>query len=244
MLLTNGGTVAIESPFPYSKEARELIAELGIDPPAFQKKYTDRDASSGMGFAYFFDKETFEAERLVTGAPGGYGRGRTAGGKWAEFLARTPLSAQAQKDIVRIQEDKIDYMDGRSSGREKIAAFADELQRLSAQFDQSPPGGINFYQTRTHGLYGIGIDAVPALDCWAIHFPGFQGMGLDRVPSKGLSFTALRRGNTPRGISLPFSRRQRIHCAHPGAIAGSGFGSRKHCRGYRDCEDGLQSPGS
>src|SRR5215469_12925512 len=39
--LTNGGTVAIESPFPYSKEARELISELGIDPPAFQKKYSD-----------------------------------------------------------------------------------------------------------------------------------------------------------------------------------------------------------
>jgi spermidine dehydrogenase len=50
---------------------------------------------------------------------------------------------------------------------------------------------IPFYQSRTHGLYGIGIDAVPALDCWAIRFPGFQGMGLDRVPSKGLSFTAL-----------------------------------------------------
>jgi len=50
---------------------------------------------------------------------------------------------------------------------------------------------IPFYQTRTHALYGIGIDAVPALDCWAIHFPGFQGMGLDRVPSKGLTFTAL-----------------------------------------------------
>jgi spermidine dehydrogenase len=39
------------------------------------------------------------------------------------------------------------------------------------------PDVIPFYQTRTHGLYGIGIDAVPALDCWAILFPGFQGMG-------------------------------------------------------------------
>ena len=30
MLLTNGGTVSIESPFPYSKEARGLLAELEI----------------------------------------------------------------------------------------------------------------------------------------------------------------------------------------------------------------------
>jgi spermidine dehydrogenase len=191
LLLTNGGTVAIESPFPYSRQARELIAELGIDPPAFQKEYTDRDAYQGMGFAYFFDKETFEAERLVTGAPSGYGRGRTAGGKWADFLAKTPLSAEAQKDIVRIQEDEIDYMTGVPQAEKKSRLSRMSYKDFLLNFIKAHPEALKFYQTRTHGLYGIGIDAVPALDCWAIHFPGFQGMGLDRVPSKGLSFTAL-----------------------------------------------------
>src|SRR5689334_17737957 len=69
LLLANGGTVSIESPFPYSKEARGLITELGIDPPAFEKKYTDHNAYHGLGSGYFFDRETFGAERLVTGAP-------------------------------------------------------------------------------------------------------------------------------------------------------------------------------
>jgi len=191
LLLTNGGTVAIESPFPYSKQARELIAELGIDPPAFQKEYTDRDAYQGMGFAYFFDKETFEAERLVTGAPMGYGRGRTAGGKWADFLAKTPLSAEAQKDIVRIQEGEVDYMTGVPQAEKKSRLSRMSYKDFLLNLIKAHPEALKFYQTRTHGLYGIGIDAVPALDCWAIHFPGFQGMGLDRVPSKGLSFTAL-----------------------------------------------------
>ncbi len=53
------------------------------------------------------------------------------------------------------------------------------------------PDVVPFYQTRTHSLYGVGADAVPALDCWAIEFPGFQGLNLDRVPSPRLSFTAL-----------------------------------------------------
>jgi spermidine dehydrogenase len=191
LLLTNGGTVAIESPFPYSKQARELIAELGIDPPAFQKEYTDRDAYQGMGFAYFFDKETFDAERLVTGVPSGYGRGRTAGGKWADFLAKTPLSAEAQKDIVRIQEDEVDYMTGVPQAEKKSRLSRMSYKDFLLNWIKAHPEALKFYQTRTHGLYGIGIDAVPALDCWAIHFPGFQGMGLDRVPSKGLTFTAL-----------------------------------------------------
>src|SRR5579884_971935 len=44
MLLTNGGTVSIESPFPYSKEARGLLTELGIDPPGLKKKYARNTA--------------------------------------------------------------------------------------------------------------------------------------------------------------------------------------------------------
>jgi spermidine dehydrogenase len=96
-----------------------------------------------------------------------------------------------QADIVRTQEAKIDYMEGVPQAEKKARlskmSYKDFLLNVvKVHFD-----ALKFYQTRTHGLYGIGIDAVPALDCWAIHFPGFQGMGLDRVPSKGLSFTAL-----------------------------------------------------
>jgi hypothetical protein len=38
MLLGNGGTWAIESPFPYSKIARGLMDELGIQPAALEAK--------------------------------------------------------------------------------------------------------------------------------------------------------------------------------------------------------------
>jgi spermidine dehydrogenase len=191
MLLTNGGTVSIESPFPYSKQARGLLTELGIDPPALENKCTDREAYKGLGFAYFFDKETFGVDKLVTGAPGGYGRRGASANTWTDFLAKTPLPAAAQHDIVRIQEDKTDYMTGVSQEEKKARLSKMSYKDFLLNVVKVHPDVIAFYQTRTHGLYGIGIDAVPALDCWAIHFPGFQGMGLDRVPSKGLSFTAL-----------------------------------------------------
>ena len=191
MLLANGGTVAIESPFPYSKEARGLLTELGIDPPALEKQCSDNQVYHGLGFGYFFDKETFGTERLVTGAPGGFYGAGGASGKWAEFLAKTPLSAEAQRDIARIQEVKTDYMANVSQAEKKARLSKMSYKDFLLHVVKAHPDVLPFYQTRTHGLYGIGIDAVPALDCWAIHFPGFQGMGLDRVPSKGLTFTAL-----------------------------------------------------
>jgi spermidine dehydrogenase len=191
LLLTNGGTVAIESPFPYSKEARGLLTELGIDPPALQKKCADNQVYDGLGFGYFFDKETFGAERLVTGAPGDFFRGGGASGEWTRFLAKTPLSTEAQQDIARIQEAKVDYLPNVPQAEKKARLSKMSYKDFLLNVVKAHPDVIPFYQTRTHGLYGVGIDAVPALDCWAIHFPGFQGMGLDRIPSKGLSFTAL-----------------------------------------------------
>jgi spermidine dehydrogenase len=46
-------------------------------------------------------------------------------------------------------------------------------------------------------LYGIGIDAVGALECWAYHYPGFDGMHLDPVANGRMSFTA-RGDATPK----------------------------------------------
>src|SRR5207244_265568 len=49
---------------------------------------------------------------------------------------------------------------------------------------------IAFYQTRTHGEWGVGIDAEPALDCWAIGLPGFQGMHLEPGAAANMSYSA------------------------------------------------------
>jgi spermidine dehydrogenase len=192
LLLTNGGTVSIESPFPYSKVAAGLMTELGIDPPAMEKKYASSPETRDLGSGYFFDKETFGTERLVTGAPGrAFGRQPASSGKWAPFLAKTPLSAQAQEGIVRIQEGKDDYMAGASQEEKKSRLTRMSYKDFLLNVVKVHADVIPFYQSRTHALYGIGIDAVPSLDCWALGFPGFQGMGLDWVPSKGLTFTAM-----------------------------------------------------
>jgi spermidine dehydrogenase len=196
--IANGGTAGIESPFPFSKEALGLMQVIGIDPVALADeagRNADRSVYQGLQEAYFFDKETFGTDRLVVGTPGGgrggsRGRGGAAPPTWEEFLAKTPLSAQAQKDIARLETAQVDYMPGLSSAEKK-----DRLSRMSykdflLKVVKVDPGVIPFYQSRTHGLYGIGIDAVGALECWAYHYPGFGGMNLDPTANGRMSFTA------------------------------------------------------
>jgi spermidine dehydrogenase len=203
LMLANGGTWAIESPFPYSKEAHDLMTELGIDPAALETKCHDRNMYRDLTAARFFDKETFGADRLVTAEPplppgssfaaniGISKKNETPRPSWVEFLAKTPLSEPARRDIARIEEATTDYMPGLSQVEKK-----DRLSRMSymdflLKVVKAHPDVVPFYQSETHDLYGVGIDAVPALDCWAIELPGFQGLNLDRVPGPRISFTAL-----------------------------------------------------
>jgi spermidine dehydrogenase len=191
--LMNGGTMLIDSPTPYSPQADGLLKKLGIDPPRLATRCDDPRlySSLGLGPAVFFDKETFGEERLVAGEPAGDWRGgEKANLSWKEFLARTPLAPQAQRDIQRIQEAKIDYLPGMTSAQKK-----DRLSRVSYKdflltVVKADPGVIPFYQTRTNGEWGVGIDAEPALDCWALGLPGFQGMNLEPGAAPRMSYTA------------------------------------------------------
>jgi spermidine dehydrogenase len=189
MLLANGGTVAIESPFPYSAEARGLLTELGIEPAKLEKECDDSKVYKGLKSAYFFDKETFGTDRLVIGGPAPFGRQGAV--SWSDFLAKTPLSESVQKDIARLQEAKVDYLPGLSSDEKKEKLSRMSYKDFLLKLVKVDPGVIPFYQTRPHGLFGVGIDGVAALDCWGLQFPGFQGMNIAPGPYRRMGFTAM-----------------------------------------------------
>ncbi|MGH9430321.1 MAG: NAD(P)-binding protein [Terriglobia bacterium] len=194
MLLMNGGTLGIDSPTPYSPVADGLLKELGVDPPKLAAKCDDRTLyrSLGLKAAVFFDKETFGVDRLVTGVPGGrYGQPAAASDKeWSEFLAKTPLSGEVKRDILRIETAKIDYMPGLTSAQKKDRLWRISYKDFLLKVAKVHPGVIPFYQTRTNGEWGVGIDAEPALDCWAFGLPGFQGMHLEPGTTPRMSYTA------------------------------------------------------
>lgn len=196
--LLNGGTLLIDSPNPYSTVADGLLKRLGVNPPEFEQKFTDHKLyrSLGLRSGVFFDKETFGEDRLVVGVPGG---GWSEEGSdlepakenaWKEFLKKTPLSPEVQRDIVRIQTDKLDYLPGLSSAEKKARLSKMSYRDFLLNVAKTDPGVIAFYQRRTEGEWGVGIDAEPALDCWAIGFPGFQGMGLAPGAAPHMSYSA------------------------------------------------------
>ncbi len=225
--LANGGTAGIESPFPYSAEARGLMQALGIDPPQLAAKARnagDRSFFQALRPAYFFDKDTFGADRLVAGTPP---RGSATAETWRQFLARTPLAPAVQRDIVRLETSAVDYLPGLSNDEKKDRLSRISYKQFLLDLVRVDPGVIAFYQSRTHGLYGVGIDAVGALECWAYDYPGFAGMKLDAKASGRMSYTA-RGDATPKApytFHFPDGNatiaRLLVRTLVPGALPGS-----------------------
>jgi spermidine dehydrogenase len=183
LLVTHGGTYAIESPAPYSAQAAGLLTELGVDPWALVEKYGG-EAEDGLALGCFFDRGTFGADRLVAPVPE-----EPDGAAWRKFLAGAPLSATAREAILRIETQAIPAMRELSQAERKARLSRMSYRTFLLDVLGAHPDCLPFYQARTHDLYGLGIDAVPALDCWGLGYPGFAGLGLEREPSPGLTFT-------------------------------------------------------
>jgi spermidine dehydrogenase len=190
-LLLNGGTLEIDSPRPYSDVADGLIKALGIDPPALEKADSpDTFRKLGLRQGVFFDRETFGRDKLVVAAPRAGRRGKADPEALAQMLAEAPLSEAVRTDIVRIETSETDYLPDLSAEQKM-----DRLSRISYReylltVVKADPGVIPYYQTRTHGEWGIGIDGEPALDCWGLGLPGFEGLGLDHAKTPRMGYTA------------------------------------------------------
>ena len=178
--LINGGTLGIDSPRPYSAVAAGLLTTLGIDPVAFQARYADPEfyPSRGLVSGVFFNKETFGEDRLIKGKLSSW-----------EFLEQAPLSNIARRDIFRLETDQVDYLPGLSSDAKKARLSRISYRDYLLDLVKVDASVIPLYQSRTHGLWGVGIDAVSALDVWPFGLPGFQGLHLDPGSTSHMGYT-------------------------------------------------------
>jgi spermidine dehydrogenase len=183
LLLGYGGTQSIESPARYSKVAKGLLQELGIDVQRFYKYY-DRKlfAKMKLGEATFFDKETFGEDRLVMEEAGILEEASDyLGPRYSvKAVERMPIAPEARRDLLRLQDAKVDYLPGLTPEQKRVKLIQKSYKDFLLQDVKVHPDVAKIFQTTTHDQYAIGIDAVSAYDCAQYGFPGFAGIALPK----------------------------------------------------------------
>ena len=177
LLLGYGGTQSIESPGHYSKQAIGLLKELGIDVQRFYKYY-DQELYESMNLreAAFFDKETFGVDRLVLEDGLHYFGPHFS----REAASQIPIAETARQDLIRLQEAKVDYLPDLGPEQKRVKLIKTSYKNFLLQHVKVHPDVVKVFQTAPHDLYGVGIDAVSAYDCFRYGYPGLQGMTLPK----------------------------------------------------------------
>jgi spermidine dehydrogenase len=177
LLIGYGGTQSIDSPHSkWSPVARNLLKELGIDVQKFNAAFDQEFYTRwGLNHGVFFKKEVFGVDRLV---PRPFGT-------WQEFdenppdaaslrayLAQFPINAAARAQLFEMCWSDRDVLAGKTKAeRQDIlehTSYSDFLKR----YWSADPDVLKFLQTRTHDLWAIGIDAVPASEL--LNMPGLK----------------------------------------------------------------------
>ncbi|MGN6517224.1 MAG: FAD-dependent oxidoreductase [Rhizomicrobium sp.] len=194
MELLNGGTLEIDSPKPYSPVASGVLKALGIHPAELSKACDNPSIYAGLKQGVFFDHETFGKDKLVTLDAGREGKASPAALK--AFLAAAPLTDAVKASILKIETGKDDYYPGLTSDQKKDKLWRFSYKDYLLNVVKADAGVIAYYQHRTDGLWGCGIDAVSALDCWGVGLSGFEGLKLKPGGTN-------RMGYTPRYYATP-----------------------------------------
>lgn len=194
MELINGGTLEISSPYPYSAVAGNLLKSLGIEPDRLRRECEDPFVDHSLRLGVFFDRETFGTDRLVR--LDADERGDANPEAWRTFLARAPVSDTIKRGILKIETGTEDYYPGLTGDQKKDKLWRISYKDYLLQVVRVDPAVVPFYQHRTDEWWGCGADAVPALDCWGMGYPGFAGL---KLSPGGPSLK--RMGYTPAGYS-------------------------------------------
>src|SRR3981081_2508587 len=91
-----------------------------------------------------------------------------------------------------------------NSAEKKNYIAKTSYRQFLLQDGKASADALPFFQASTYGLYGVGIDAVPAGDLAGLRFfPGFNGMDLSGPPGPGIGLEVTRQDAEPYIYHFP-----------------------------------------
>ena len=175
MYLVNGGTLNVEAPSQYNAAASGLLWELGIDRQRYFEKNSGMFSNySDMGLkgSMFFDKETFGKDKLVVGY---------ADLPIGEFIRQSPFGDEVKLDAIRLYEEKKNYLPGLNSAETRQTLTHMSYRDYVVNIVGCHPDVMYLFDSSQLGIFVTAMDAIPAIYCREMGYPGFDSLNLDEI---------------------------------------------------------------
>lgn len=185
LLIGYGGSESMVSPKAKFKGGlARVLKGLDIAPERFESEQVFHRTlypKLGLKKAVFFDKETFGADRLVTGDPLQLGFDEFApknpGARSIEaFLKDCPLSEQARIGLIELFQGRRDYMAGQSRKAKLERLPKISYRQFLTEVCKLPKDAADFFQGRSSDNWGFGVDLLSAMDAFGDGYPGAKSL--------------------------------------------------------------------
>ncbi|HEX7062748.1 MAG TPA: NAD(P)-binding protein [Woeseiaceae bacterium] len=179
-LIGYGGSQSIDTPGHYSAVAKQLLKDVAIDTQRFYD-YFDRKffEKRKLGRAIYFSAEAYGADRVAPNVMRGFD-GSTPG-DIAGIIAGYPLPEAARHSLLGLMTNARDLLPEHDRA-EKIAllrrtSYCDFLRKFAGM----PEEVVLLFRDSIKGLWGIGWDALSALEGYRMGMPGTTGLGIGEL---------------------------------------------------------------
>lgn len=179
LLIGYGGSQSIDGPAGYSPGSKAILNALGVDVAKFYD-YFDQDyyRRRGMRAGVFLDRKTF-GETSLADIPFTYWSQPPARKTVKQALDALSLSAETTKTLKRLVLNPRDYLDAMAPG-ERVSY----LRSVSYETFLIERAGANDELVRLlravpHGIWGVGWDALSALEAARWEMPGTAALDID-----------------------------------------------------------------
>jgi spermidine dehydrogenase len=179
-LIGYGGSQSIDGPGHYSPAAKQLLVDVGIDTRRFYD-YFDQDwyAKHELQRGIYFDRETYGRNVLLPHVL------RIFGGDEPDNLAAVvadyPLSPAARESLLALLQHDGDVRPA-LRGAEKVEFLRSiSYSRYLGEHLNVVPEVVRLLRDTIVGLWGVGWDALSALEANNVGMPGFRGVQLPEM---------------------------------------------------------------
>lgn len=178
-LVGYGGSQSIDSPANYSPASARMLKDAGVDTEPFYE-YFDRSfyRDRNLGRALYFSQEKYGKDSVHPSVL----RGGDSS-KLAETIAAYPISETARASFIDLLTSEKDYLADKSIGDKKAflksISYTDFLRQHVGTHEEV----VLILRDGIKGFWGVGYDALSAMEGYRLGMPGAWYMGLEEDSS-------------------------------------------------------------